>query len=91
MVDPDALDWLWRWREALKRRQRRVDRKRSSPAHEYAGEAALLVDNLPRAERHLAALEQICLLSCEELDDLRAAVAAYRGRTASGAPGPQEK
>jgi Flp pilus assembly protein TadD len=60
-------------------------------AHEYAGEAALLVGNLPRAERHLAALEQICLLPCEELDDLRAAVAVYRERTASGAPGPREK
>jgi tetratricopeptide (TPR) repeat protein len=60
-------------------------------AHEYAGEAALLVDNLPRAERHLAALEQICLLPCEELDDLRAAVAAYRERTTSGAPDRREK
>jgi Flp pilus assembly protein TadD len=60
-------------------------------AHEYAGEAALLVGDLPRAERHLAALEQICLLPCEELDDLRAAVAAYRERTPSRAPGPRAK
>jgi tetratricopeptide (TPR) repeat protein len=59
-------------------------------AHEYAGEAALLADDLARADRHLAALEQICLLPCEELDDLRAAVAAYRERTASRAPGPRE-
>lgn len=60
-------------------------------AHEYAGEAALLVGNLPWAERHLAALEQICLLPCEELDDLRAAISAYRERKGPGAPGPPEK
>jgi len=60
-------------------------------AHEYAGEAALLVDDLARAERHLAALERVCLLPCEELDDLRAAVAAYRERTASGGPGARGK
>jgi tetratricopeptide (TPR) repeat protein len=57
-------------------------------AHEYAGEAALLADNLPRAERHLAALEQICLLPCEELDDLRIAIAAYRKRKESGERSP---
>jgi len=47
------------------------------------------VDNLPRAERHLAALEQICLLSCEELDDLRAAVVDFRRRKRrfGGVPG----
>jgi tetratricopeptide (TPR) repeat protein len=57
-------------------------------AHEYAGEAALLVNDLARAERHLAALERICLLGCEELDDLRTAIAAYRKKTALGAPTP---
>jgi tetratricopeptide (TPR) repeat protein len=60
-------------------------------AHEYAGEAALLADNLPRAERHLAALEQICLLPCEELDDLRAAIAVYRERKGADGPSPREK
>jgi Flp pilus assembly protein TadD len=53
-------------------------------AHEYAGEASLLVNDLPKAEEHLAALERICLLPCEELDDLRKAVAAYRTRAAPG-------
>jgi Flp pilus assembly protein TadD len=60
-------------------------------AHEYAGEAALLVNNLERAEHHLAALEKICLLPCEELADLRAAVAAYRERAASSVPRVREK
>jgi Flp pilus assembly protein TadD len=47
-------------------------------AHEYIGEAYLMVGNLAAAERHLAALRSICLLPCEELDDLRKAVEAYR-------------
>jgi hypothetical protein len=49
-------------------------------AHEYVGEAYLLIDNLPKAEEHLAALEKICLVSCEELEDLKRAVADYRKR-----------
>ena len=49
-------------------------------AHEYIGEAYLLVDDLPGAERHLAALGEICLLPCEQQDDLRKAVAAYKAR-----------
>ena len=63
----------------------------TGPKAPGAGEAALLVGNLPWAERHLAALEQICLLPCEELDDLRAAISAYRERKGPGAPGPPEK
>jgi len=37
-------------------------------AHEYVGEA---VGDLAKAEEHLAALERICLLPCEELEDLK--------------------
>jgi len=47
-------------------------------AHEYAGEAALITGDLPRAERHLAALKDICLLPCEEYDDLKSAIDANR-------------
>lgn len=49
-------------------------------AHEYIGEAYLLLDDLPRADEHLAALRRICLLPCEELADLEASVTAYRAR-----------
>ena len=49
-------------------------------AHEYIGEAYLMVNDLPNAEKHLAALRGICLLPCEELDDLAQAVAAYRAK-----------
>ena len=50
-------------------------------AHEYVGEAYLMVDNLAKAEEHLANLQRICLIPCEEYEDLRKAIAAYRLRT----------
>jgi Flp pilus assembly protein TadD len=49
-------------------------------AHEYAGEAYLLVNNVAKAEEHLAALKRICLIPCEEYEDLEKAVADYRRR-----------
>ena len=51
-------------------------------AHEYVGEAYLIINNLAKAEEHLAALEKICLVPCEEYDDLRKAIAKYRERVA---------
>jgi len=50
-------------------------------AHEYVGEAYLLVHNLAKAEEHLAALQKICLIPCEEYADLKQKVAEYRGKT----------
>ena len=47
-------------------------------AHEYVGEAYLLVGNVGKAEEHLAALRNICLIPCEEYEDLEKAIAAYR-------------
>ncbi len=49
-------------------------------AHEYMGEAYLIVNNLAKAQEHLAALQRICLIPCEEYEDLKKAVADYRGR-----------
>ena len=39
-----------------------------------------MMNDLPGAERHLAALREICLLPCEELADLEKAVKEYRGK-----------
>ena len=47
-------------------------------AHEYVGEAYLIVGNLTKAEEHLAALQRICLIPCEEYGDLQKAIADYR-------------
>ena len=49
-------------------------------AHEYIGEAYLMVGDLGGAERHLAALREICLLPCEELTDLEKHVKDYKAR-----------
>ena len=49
-------------------------------AHEYVGEAYLIANNLAKAEEHLAALQRICLIPCEQYEDLRKAVAEYRRR-----------
>jgi Flp pilus assembly protein TadD len=49
-------------------------------AHEYVGEAYLMVNNLAKAEEHLAALKKICLIPCEELGDLEKKINAYRKR-----------
>lgn len=57
---------------------------RHRAAHEYIGEAYLLVDDPASAEQHLQALRSICILACEELRDLEAALAAYRRRQLRG-------
>lgn len=49
-------------------------------AHEYIGEAYLMMGDLANAEKHLAALRGICLLPCEELEDLQKAVAEFRAK-----------
>lgn len=49
-------------------------------AHEYLGELYLQVNNLAKAEERVAVLARICFLGCEELDELRAAVAAHKQR-----------
>lgn len=47
-------------------------------AHEYLGEAYLMVGNLAKAEEHLKILDKLCMLPCEEYTDLKEAVAAYK-------------
>ena len=49
-------------------------------AHEYIGEAYLMVDNLAKAEEHLAALKSACLRVCEERDDLMKSIERYKAR-----------
>jgi Flp pilus assembly protein TadD len=50
-------------------------------AHEYVGEAYLIVHNLAKAEEHLATLHKICLIPCEEYADLKKKIAEYRSKT----------
>jgi tetratricopeptide (TPR) repeat protein len=46
-------------------------------AHEYIGEAYLMLDNLPKAKEHLRALDSLCFITCSEYRDLKRAVEAY--------------
>jgi tetratricopeptide (TPR) repeat protein len=47
-------------------------------AHEYIGEAYLMMKNPAKAEEHLAALKKVCPLLCDERDDLSRKIAAYK-------------
>ncbi len=47
-------------------------------AHEYLGELYLELGNLGKAERELAALDDLCNFGCEEFTDLEKAVKTYK-------------
>ena len=52
-------------------------------AHEYIGEAYLMMSNPAKAEEHLAALKRYCSRTCVERDDLEKGIAEYNRRTAA--------
>ena len=47
-------------------------------AHEHLGEAYLVLGESAKAEQLLTALENLCLIPCEEYNDLKRAITAYR-------------
>jgi len=47
-------------------------------AHEYIGEAYLMLDKPQEAEQHLARLDSICVFGCAEYKMLKTAVANYK-------------
>ena len=47
-------------------------------AHEYVGEAYLMVNNLAKAEEHLGHLKGMCDANCEEYKDLAQAIAEFK-------------
>ena len=49
-------------------------------AHEYIGEAYLMVGNLAKAKEHLAALDKLCFFSCEEYRDLKQAIQRFESQ-----------
>jgi Flp pilus assembly protein TadD len=51
---------------------------RHRAAHEHMGEIYLTMGDVAAAEQHLAALEGICLIPCDEYGDLQRAITAYK-------------
>jgi tetratricopeptide (TPR) repeat protein len=51
---------------------------RHRAANQHMGEAYLTIGNLTAAEEHLAALERICLIPCDEYGDLQRVIAKYK-------------
>ncbi len=52
---------------------------RHRSAHEHLGEAYLVLGEPANAQQMLTALENLCLIPCEEYDDLKRVITAYRG------------
>jgi Tfp pilus assembly protein PilF len=52
-------------------------------AHEYLGEAYLMVGNVAKAKEHLAQLDAICFFSCSEFTDLKNAIGDYEKKQAA--------
>jgi tetratricopeptide (TPR) repeat protein len=56
---------------------------RHRSAHEHLGEAYLVLGEPAKAEQLLVALGNLCLIPCEEYEDLKRAIAAYKKRLAT--------
>ena len=73
--DKPNLDVVFKhYNEAL-----RIDPKHKG-AHEYVGEAYLMVGNVAKAKEHLAALDRICFFGCDEYSLLKKAVAEFEAK-----------
>jgi Tfp pilus assembly protein PilF len=70
-ANPDMNLVFKHYNEAL-----RIDPKHRG-AHEYIGEAYLMVGNVAKAKEHLGTLDQLCFFPCAEYTDLKKAIAAY--------------
>ena len=55
-------------------------------AHEYIGEAYLMLGDVAKAKEHLAALDSLCFLPCSEYRDLKKAVQAYEKNGGTAKP-----
>jgi Tfp pilus assembly protein PilF len=73
-ANPDMSLVFKHYNEAL-----RIDPKHRG-AHEYIGEAYLMVDNLAKAKEHLGLLDRLCFFPCQEYTELKRAVSAYEAK-----------
>ena len=54
----------------------RID-PRHRGAHEYIGEAYLMVGNVGKAKEHLGQLDKICFFGCSEFTELKSAISDF--------------
>ena len=73
-ANPDMNLVFKHYNEAL-----RLDSKHRG-AHEYIGEAYLMVGNVAKAKEHLGQLDKICFFPCVEFTDLKKAIAEYEAK-----------
>jgi cytochrome c-type biogenesis protein CcmH/NrfG len=57
----------------------RLDPKHKG-AHEYIGEAYLMVGNVAKAKEHLSVLDKLCFFGCSEYTDLKKAIAEHEAK-----------
>ena len=69
--NPDMSLVFMHYNEAL-----RINPKHRG-AHEYLGEAYLMVDNVAKAKEHLRVLDNLCFFGCSEYSDLKKAIAEH--------------
>jgi len=70
-ANPDMNLVFKHYNEAL-----RLDPKNKG-AHEYIGEAYLMVGNVAKAKEHLGQLDKLCFFSCAEYADLKKSISEY--------------
>jgi Tfp pilus assembly protein PilF len=73
-ASPDMNLVFKHYNEAL-----RIDPKHRG-AHEYIGEAYLMVGNVAKAKEHLGTLDKLCFFPCQEYSDLKRAVSDYEAK-----------
>ena len=73
---PDMDQVFRHYNEAL-----RLDPKHRA-AHEYLGEAYLMVGNVAKAKEELGALDKLCFFGCSEYNELKGSIAAHEAKTA---------
>jgi cytochrome c-type biogenesis protein CcmH/NrfG len=69
--DPDMNLVFKHYNEALA-----IDPKHRG-AHEYIGEAYLMLGNVSKAKEHLSTLDKLCFFGCTEFSDLKSAIADH--------------
>jgi hypothetical protein len=73
--NPDMNLVFKHYNEAL-----RIDAKHRG-AHEYIGEAYLMVGNVAKAKEHLGELDKLCFFPCAEFSDLKKAISEHESKS----------